>query len=120
MVVEQNTSAAKREVDENMVHDVHDVPQPLGELSADALILMQQGHEEAMPRNFSLFSLLSLGFSITNSWIGYTGSFGVCLAAGAGPTVVYALIAATVACSIITAGLAELSSAFPSSGGQYQ
>lgn len=89
-------------------------------LSADALALLAQGHEESMPRNFGFWSTLSLCFSITNSWVGYSGTFGVCLAAGAGPTVMYALIAATVACSIIYAGLAELASAYPSSGGQYQ
>lgn len=97
-----------------------DVRKPKGDLSADALQLLAQGHEEAMPRNFGFWSTLALGFSITNSWLGYPGTFGVCLAAGGGPTVIYALIAATVACSINTAGLAELSSAFPSSGGQYQ
>ena len=41
------------------------------------------------------------------------------LFAGAGPAVFWAPIVACIACFFITAGLAELASAFPSSGGQY-
>ncbi|OAG41368.1 hypothetical protein AYO21_04310 [Fonsecaea monophora] len=87
--------------------------------SADAIALLAQGHEEAMPRNFGFWSTLSLAFVITNSWVGYSTTFGVCLVTGNGPTVIFGLLVATIVCSIITAGLAELASAFPSSGGQY-
>lgn len=89
-------------------------------LSEDELQLRAQGHVGELPRQFSTVSLLSLAFSITNSWIGYSAVFITPLFAGGAPGVVYCLIAASLACSIITTGLAELSSAFPSSGGQYQ
>jgi choline transport protein len=42
------------------------------------------------------------------------------LMAGGGPAVVFCLTLACFACTILALGLAELSSAFPSSGGQYQ
>lgn len=90
------------------------------ELSEDELQLRAQGHVGELPRQFSAISLLSLAFSITNSWIGYSAVFITPLYAGGGPGVVYCLVAACIACSFITIGLAELSSAFPSSGGQYQ
>lgn len=37
----------------------------------DDAILQANGHEAAMPRQFNWMSALGLGFSITNSWIGY-------------------------------------------------
>ena len=38
-------------------------------LSADELELRAQGHVGELPRQFGLLSTLSLGFSITNSWV---------------------------------------------------
>ena len=40
----------------------------------DDAILRAQGHDAAMPRSFSIMSALGLGFSITNSWVGYAVS----------------------------------------------
>lgn len=37
----------------------------------DDAILRANGHAAAMPLQFNWLSALSLGFSITNSWIGY-------------------------------------------------
>lgn len=37
----------------------------------DDAILRANGHEAAMRRQFNWLSALGLGFSITNSWIGY-------------------------------------------------
>ncbi|KUL86834.1 hypothetical protein ZTR_04884 [Talaromyces verruculosus] len=88
-------------------------------LTADELGLLAQGHEQELPRSFSAFAVLSLGFVITNSWIGYAATMVTPLWMGGGPMVVYGLLAAFVACMIITAGMAELASAYPSSGGQY-
>lgn len=92
----------------------------LSGLSADEIQLRAQGHVGELPRQFSAFATVSLAFSITNSWIGYSAVFPTPLFAGGGPTVIFGLLTAMVACSFINAGLAELASAFPSSGGQYQ
>ncbi|KAF2456314.1 putative amino acid permease [Lineolata rhizophorae] len=92
---------------------------PAAELSVDEIQLRAQGHKGELPRQFSAFATLALAFSITNSWLGYSGVFAYPLDAGRGPTVFWGLIVAGVACTMITAGLAEIASAFPSSGGQY-
>lgn len=73
-----------------------------------------------IPQIFSTLSAVAMAFSITNTWIGYSATFVPPLLAGGGPAVVFALVLACLACTIIALGLAELSSAFPSSGGQYQ
>ncbi|KAJ5689953.1 amino acid transporter [Penicillium macrosclerotiorum] len=72
-----------------------------------------------LPRQFSLLSTLAFGFSMTNSWLGYSATFITPLLLGGSPMVFFGLIAASVASCFITAGLAELASAYPSSGGQY-
>jgi choline transport protein len=90
------------------------------DLSDDEIQLRAQGHVGEMPRQFGLLSALSMGFSITNSWTAFAAILATPLHAGGGPSAVYSLLVATVACSFINAGLAELASAFPSSGGQYQ
>ncbi|KAJ5496523.1 amino acid transporter [Penicillium fimorum] len=74
---------------------------------------------DELPRQFSLFSTLAFGFSMTNSWLGYSATFITPLLLGGSPTVFFGLIAASIASCFITAGLAELASAYPSSGGQY-
>ncbi|KAK5088586.1 hypothetical protein LTR05_002806 [Lithohypha guttulata] len=90
-----------------------------GALSVDEIQLRAQGHVGVLPRQFSAFATLALAFSITNSWVGYAATFVTPLFAGGGPAVFWAPIVACIASFFITAGLAELASAFPSSGGQY-
>ena len=90
------------------------------DLTSDELELRAQGHTSEMPRQFSALSTLSLAFTITNSWIAYSAVFAIPLITGGGPCVVYSLVVGFAVCSIITLGLAELASAFPTSGGQYQ
>lgn len=58
----------------------------------------------------------SHGFSITNSWLTYAASFGLVLIAGGGLTALVGVIVAAAAQWIVLIGLAELSSALPSSG----
>ena len=82
-------------------------------------ILLAQGHRAAMRRSFSPFAALGLGFSITNSWVGYLSCFGQNLAYAGPNSVVFGLLVAAAIQWIITLGLSEISSCFPSSGGQY-
>lgn len=37
----------------------------------DIAILRANGHESVLKRQFNWFSALALGFTITNSWVGY-------------------------------------------------
>ncbi|KAB8278901.1 amino acid transporter [Aspergillus minisclerotigenes] len=86
----------------------------------DGHLYSPHNHEQhELPRQFSLFSTLAFGFSMTNSWLGYSATFITPLLLGGSPTVFYGLIAASTASCFITAGLAELASAYPSSAGQY-
>lgn len=39
--------------------------------TADDIILRANGHKPQMRRQFNWLSALGLGFSITNSWVGY-------------------------------------------------
>ncbi|KAE8381889.1 amino acid/polyamine transporter I [Aspergillus bertholletiae] len=85
----------------------------------DDAILRANGHQSAMPRQFNWLSALGLGFSITNSWVGYLSCFGQNLIYGGAQACIFSLIVAFMIQFIVTLGLAELGSAFPSSGGQY-
>ena len=82
-------------------------------------ILLAQGHKAAMQRSFSPFAALGLGFSITNSWVGYLSCFGQNLTYAGPNSVVFGLLVAAAIQWVITLGLSEISSCFPSSGGQY-
>ena len=88
------------------------------DLESDAA-LPTQGHKAAMRRSFSPLAALGLGFSITNSWVGYLSCFGQNLAYAGPNSVVFGLLAAAAIQWVITLGLSEISSCFPSSGGQY-
>ncbi|KAJ5391469.1 hypothetical protein N7509_006959 [Penicillium cosmopolitanum] len=85
----------------------------------DDAILRANGHEAAMPRQFDWTSALGLGFSITNSWIGYLSCFGQGLIYGGPQTCIFSLLVAFFAQCAVAIGLGELASAYPSSGGQY-
>ncbi|KAB8262170.1 choline transporter [Aspergillus pseudonomiae] len=99
------------------------IPGTVTDISKDAddddAILRANGHQTAMPRQFNWLSALGLGFSITNSWVGYLSCFGQNLTYGGAQTCIFSLIVAFIVQFIVTLGLAELGSAFPSSGGQY-
>ncbi|KAL3475488.1 amino acid/polyamine transporter I [Aspergillus californicus] len=85
----------------------------------DDLVLRANGHTAELKRQFNWLSALGLGFSITNSWVGYLSNFGQNMAYGGPRLVIIGLVAAFIVQSFITIGLAEIGSAFPSSGGQY-
>ncbi|OJJ33629.1 hypothetical protein ASPWEDRAFT_60276 [Aspergillus wentii DTO 134E9] len=85
----------------------------------DDWILQANGHPSAMPRQFDWLSALGLGFSITNSWIGYLSCFGQNLTYGGAQACIFSLIVAFAIQFLVTIGLAGLGSAYPSSGGQY-
>ena len=98
--------------------DDQDVPAELQDLRSNA-ILLAQGHKAAMQRSFSLFAALGLGFSITNSWVGYLSCFGENLSYAGPNSVVFGLLVAAALQWTVTLGLSEIASCFPSSGGQY-
>ncbi|KAF2168982.1 hypothetical protein M409DRAFT_65312 [Zasmidium cellare ATCC 36951] len=90
-----------------------------GGRGADAAVLAANGHDTVMRRSFSWLAALGLGFSITNSWVGYLSCFGQNLNYVGPAAVIFGLLAAFFCQGFVSLGLAELASAFPSSGGQY-
>lgn len=71
-------------------------PSPNDGLTADDRQLLAQGHEPELERNFSALSALSLAFSITCSWAGYSASIVLPLLAGGGPAAFYCIVVSTV------------------------
>ena len=87
--------------------------------NADDLELEAQGYKRAMPRRFSLFSLLSLSFALTASWNGFGSAIGTGLAEFSSAGVLWTLIIAASMSWIVSLGMADLSSAYPNSEAQY-
>ncbi|KAJ5380098.1 uncharacterized protein N7496_002526 [Penicillium cataractarum] len=88
-------------------------------LDLDDAVLRAQGHEVQLERSFSWMGALGLAFSIVNSWLTYASCFGVAYSYGGGQVAIFSPIISALVQWIMLMGVAELSSAFPSSGGQY-
>ncbi|KAF2798207.1 amino acid transporter [Melanomma pulvis-pyrius CBS 109.77] len=114
-----DTLHATDSLDTGTVDDIFKVAAKGSSDDLDDAILRANGHEAVLERQFSWLSAFGLGFSITNSWLGYLSCFGQNLVYGGPQTVIFGLIVAFAVQSTITMGLSELASAFPSSGGQY-
>ena len=85
----------------------------------DAMKLEAMGYKQDMKRNFSILSLLGVGFSLTNSWFGISAALITGIKSGGPVLTIYGIpwIAFISACIGIT--LSELASALPNAGGQY-
>ncbi len=88
------------------------------QINADDRELEAQGYKRAMPRRFSLFSLVSLSFALTATWNGFGSAVGTGLAEFSSAGVLSTLILAAVMNLIVSLGMAELASAYPNSGAQ--
>ncbi|WZH50407.1 amino acid/polyamine transporter I [Fusarium acuminatum] len=75
--------------------------------------------EDVNERPFTIWTAMGLGHSITNTAIGITVGLGNALPFGGPPVLFWGFLAMAVAGSCIGISLAELSSAYPHSGGQY-
>lgn len=75
--------------------------------------------ERRLHNHFNIWSIISLAFTTTNSWMALSSSLGVPLAAGGGPSTVFGLLFAALVLGTVGTGLAEMASAFPTAGGQY-
>lgn len=88
-------------------------------VDTDAMKLAEMGYSQDMKRNFSILSLLGVGFSLTNSWFGISASLITGINSGGPVLTIYGIpwIAFISAC--IGVSLSELASALPNAGGQY-
>lgn len=72
-----------------------------------------------MPSRFSTAGLLALSFMLTSTWAGTGASVGIGIEFASMAGTIWALPVAAVMTMIVSLGMAELASAYPSAGGQY-
>ena len=85
----------------------------------DALRLAELGYDQAMTRKFSVWSILGVGFSLTNSWFGLSAAMVTGINSGGTALIMYGVIIIAMISTYIAISLSELASALPSAGGQY-
>lgn len=85
----------------------------------DDLELEAAGYEKGMPRRFSPWALGALSFTLTCTWLGTGSSIGISLTEASYAGTLWSLPIAGVMTVIVTAGMAELASAYPVAGAQY-
>jgi choline transport protein len=86
---------------------------------SDALKLAQMGYTQDMKRKYSAFSVLGVGFSLTNSWFGISAALVTGINSGGPVLIVYGIILIALITTCVGISLAELASAYPNAGGQY-
>ena len=91
----------------------------LKSLDSDALALAQMGYRQEMKRNYTWFSLLGVGFSLTNSWWGISAALITGINSGGPVQIVYGLLFFALISTCVGISLSELASALPNAGGQY-
>lgn len=75
--------------------------------------------EPILRKSFSLWSILGVGFGLTNSWFGISTSMVTGLSSGGPMMIVYGIIIIALISVCVGVSLGELSSAYPHAGGQF-
>lgn len=88
-------------------------------IDQDAMKLAEMGYTQDMQRNFSVWSVLGVGFSLTNSWFGISAALVTGINSGGPILVIYGIILIALVSTAVGITLSELASAFPNAGGQY-
>lgn len=88
-------------------------------VDADAMKLAEMGYKQDMKRNFSILSLLGVGFSLTNSWFGISAALITGIKSGGPVLTIYGIPWIAFISTCIGVTLSELASALPNAGGQY-
>ncbi len=97
----------------------HDNMADLKSLDSDAFKLAEMGYTQDMKRNYSVLSVLGVGFSLTNSWFGISAALITGINSGGPVCIVYGLILIALISTCVGISLSELASAYPNAGGQY-
>ena len=90
----------------------------LKEAQANLELVAETGYSPELRRNFSIVSLLGIGFGITNSWFGILGSLVAGISSGGPMMIIYGIIIVAVFSVFIGVTLSELSSAYPNAAAQ--
>ncbi|RFU80534.1 choline transport [Trichoderma arundinaceum] len=73
----------------------------------------------ALQPRLSTLSTMAMAFAILNTWIALAGSIGLVLPSGSSVALLYGFIFCVLCCFCVAASLGELSSIWPTAGGQY-
>lgn len=94
--------------------------------SADLEVDMDKGQvaltgipDMHLKRNFSIVSIIALGYNNTNSWVAIATSFAIAIQSGGAVSLLYGILLVTAAMFCTGVTLAELASVYPTAGGQY-
>ncbi|RDK41434.1 amino acid transporter [Aspergillus phoenicis ATCC 13157] len=94
--------------------------------SADPEVDMDKGQvalagipDMHLKRNFSIVSIIALGYNNTNSWVAIATSFAIAIQSGGAVSLLYGILLVTAAMFCTGVTLAELASVYPTAGGQY-
>jgi choline transport protein len=80
----------------------------------------QTRSSQSMSRSrFTIWSVLGIGFSLTNSWFGVSAALVAGINSGGPVLLVYGIIIVGLVSTCVGISLAEMSSAMPDAGGQY-
>ncbi|KAG5417008.1 hypothetical protein I9W82_004641 [Candida metapsilosis] len=90
----------------------------LKEAQANLEFSAETGYAPELRRNFSIISLVGVGFGITNSWAGISGSLVTGIASGGPMMIVYGLLIVCFFSLCICVTLGEMASAYPNASGQ--
>ncbi|SCW00469.1 LAFE_0C04874g1_1 [Lachancea fermentati] len=111
------TSSYEENVSQSSVHELRkDEEVSVTETKPQLLEGEQNTH---LRKSFSLWSILGVGFGLTNSWFGISASMVTGILSGGPMMIVYGIL--IIACISVCIGvsLGELSSAYPHAGGQF-
>lgn len=87
-------------------------------VDADTKKLAEMGYAQDMRRKFSVWSVLGVGFSLTNSWWGVSAAMITGINSGGPVLLVYGDILLFLVSIGVATSLSELVSAFPNAAGQ--
>lgn len=87
-------------------------------VDTDAICLAESGYSQEMKQNFSVWSVLGVGFSLTNSWFGISTALVTGINSGGPLLIIYGIILVTMVSICVGISLSELASALPNSGGK--
>ena len=88
-------------------------------IDQETLKLAEMGYQQSLSRNFSLLSVLGVGFSLTNSWFGISAALITGINSGGPVLIIYGLLLIFLISICVGISLSELASAYPNAGGQY-
>lgn len=89
------------------------------QIDIDDVELQAQGYTRAMPRRFSLLSLMAMSYALLATWNGFGSAFGTGFTEYSSAGSIWTLTVAGAMTAVTGIGMAELSSAYPVAGAQY-